>query len=426
MMIKIKGGRVVDPANGTDKVQDLVILNNRIVSSGDAKKSRSRVREIDASGMVVCPGFIDLHVHLRQPGEEYKETVATACEAAAAGGFTSVVAMPNTVPRTDNRSVVEAVQDWGARANGVNVFVMGNITVGGEGERLAEIGDMHQAGAVGFTDDGACMQNAAVMRAALEYSKNFGTVIAQHAEDMTLTASGQMHEGYHSTRLGLGGIPAESESIIVARDLNLAEMTGGRYHVQHISSKESVEMVRVAKKKGLHVTAEATPHHFTLSDACLSSYDSNFKMKPPLRSEEHIQAIRKGLKDGTIDAIATDHAPHAEIDKRVEFDQAAFGIIGLQTALPISLGLVREKVLTMRQLITRMTSGPAGVLGIERGTLSVGAVADVTIFDPKAEWEYNEESNRSKSKNSPWIGQTLKGKVVATISGGKVIYEDGI
>ncbi len=424
MMIKIKGGRVIDPANGIDKVQDLYILNGKIASSESAKKNRSRVREIDAKGKIVCPGFIDLHVHLRQPGEEYKETVSTACDAAAAGGFTSVVAMPNTIPRTDNRSVVEAVQDWGARANGVNVFVMGNITVGGKGERLAEIGDMHQAGAVGFTDDGACMQNAAVMRAALEYSKNFDTVIAQHAEDMTLTASGQMHEGYHSTRLGLGGIPAESESIIVARDVHLAEMTGGRYHIQHISSKESVEMVRLAKKKGLHVTAEATPHHFTLSDASLGSYDSNYKMKPPLRSDEHIQAIRKGLKDGTIDAIATDHAPHAEIDKKVEFDQAAFGIIGLQTALSISLELVRDKVLSIPQLIARMTSGPASIIGVDRGTLSEGAIADVTIFDPKAKWDYKEENNRSKSKNSPWIGQTLQGKVVCTISDGKVIYED--
>ncbi len=420
-MIHIKGGRVIDPANGIDKRGDVFIQSGRIVEAAEFTGKRATI--IDAKGKLVVPGLIDMHVHLREPGHEYKETVASGCDAAAAGGFTSVVCMPNTDPVCDNASIVAFIRKQAERANGVNVFPMGAVSKGLSGDELAEMGEMLKAGAVAFTDDGKGIMRSDIMRSALEYAENFGVVVCAHAEDHTLSAGGCMHEGYMSTRLGLSGVPAVAESVMVSRDIQLAAFTGGRYHVQHISTREAVELVRQAKKAGLHVTAEAAPHHWSLSDADLEDYDPNFKMNPPLRSEEHVKAVRRGLKDGTIDVIATDHAPHSELEKLVEFDQAANGIIGLETALPLGLELVRDGVLDLPGLVAKLTVNPARVLGLEKGTLSPGADGDVTIIDPELSWVFSREEIRSKSANSPWLEREFTGRAVCTIAGGRIVYQ---
>lgn len=420
-MIRIKGGRVIDPENGIDKVTDVYIKSGKFVSAANFKSGKPTV--IDAKGKIVVPGLIDMHVHLREPGYEYKETIKTGCEAAAAGGFTSIVCMPNTKPVIDNSATVEFIYKQAKDANGVNVYPMGAISKGLEGIELTEIGDMIEAGAVAITDDGKGLQKTEIMRSALEYAKNFDVTLCAHCEDVGLASGGSMHEGEMSTRLGLAGIPALAESVQVARDIQICEYVGSKYHVQHISTKEAVDLVRQAKKRGLNVSCEAAPHHFTLTDEELVNYDSNYKMNPPLRSDIHLKAVLKGLKDGTIEVIATDHAPHSELEKKVEFDQAMNGIIGLETALPLSLALVRNGVLEMTDLISKLTINPARILGLKAGTLSIGERADVTIIDPDIEWTYSKDEVKSKSCNSPWLDKELTGRAIMTIAKGKVIYQ---
>jgi dihydroorotase len=379
---------------------------------------------LDARGKVVCPGFVDLHVHLREPGREDMETIATGTRAAARGGFTSVCCMANTAPVNDNQSVTDFILDRARRDGAAHVFPIGAITKGQRGEELAEIGELVGAGCVAISDDGHPVMNAELMRRALEYSTLFRIPVIQHAEDTHLTGKGVMHEGRVSTELGFKGIPAASESVIVARDLLLAELTGGHYHVAHVSTAEAVHLVREAKRKGLSVTCEAAPHHFALSDEAVKSFDTNTKMSPPLRSTRHVEAVKAGLADGTIDAIATDHAPHTIQDKEVEFDYAANGVIGLETAFGLTISvLVEGGVLTLERAIARLTADPARIFGLAKGTLSVGADADVTIVDPAREWVVDIAQSASKSRNSPFHGWKLRGQVLATIMGGKIVWE---
>ena len=427
MRILIEGGRVVDPANTVDAVLDVLIEDGRIAAVGPLRSARDAAppdRVLDARGKVVCPGFVDLHVHLREPGREDKETIATGTRAAARGGFTSVCCMPNTHPVNDNQSVTEFILDRAKREGSVNVFPVGAITKGQQGEELAEIGELVRAGCVAISDDGKPVMNAEVMRRALEYAGMFGIPVVQHAEDLHLTGKGVMHEGLVSTELGMRGIPAASEAVIVARDLLLAELAGSHYHVAHITTAEAVRLVRDAKAKGLKVTCEVCPHHFALSDDAVRSFNTNAKMSPPLRSTRHVEAIKAALRDGTIDAIATDHAPHTLQEKEQEFDYAPNGIIGLETAFGLTVTmLVEAEVLTLSQAIARLTCEPARVFNLPKGTLSVGADADVTIVDPTREWVVDVKRFASKSRNSPFHGWKLRGEVLATIVGGKVVWE---
>ena len=426
MRILIAGGRVIDPANQRDAVLNLLIEDGRIaeVASPGVQPAPAADRVLDARGKVVCPGFVDLHVHLREPGREDMETIATGTRAAARGGFTSVCCMANTTPVNDNQSVTDFILDRARRDGAAHVFPIGAITKGQRGEELAEIGELVGAGCIAISDDGHPVMNAELMRRALEYSTLFRIPVIQHAEDTHLTGTGVMHEGRVSTELGFKGIPAASESVIVARDLLLAELTGGRYHVAHVSTAEAVHLVREAKRKGLSVTCEAAPHHFALSDEAVMSFDTNTKMSPPLRSTRHVEAVKAGLADGTIDAIATDHAPHTIQDKEVEFDYAASGVIGLETAFGLTMSvLVEGGVLTLERAIARLTADPARIFGLAKGTLSVGADADVTIVDPAREWVVDLAQSASKSRNSPFHGWKLRGQVLATIMGGKIVWE---
>jgi len=427
MRILIEGGRVIDPANKVDDVLDVLIEDGRIAAVGPPRSARDAAppdRVLDARGKVVCPGFVDLHVHLREPGREDKETIATGTRAAARGGFTSVCCMPNTHPVNDNQSVTEFILDRAKREGSVNVFPVGAITKGQQGEELAEIGELVRAGCVAISDDGKPVMNAEMMRRALEYAGMFGIPVVQHAEDLHLTGKGVMHEGLVSTELGMRGIPAASEAVIVARDLLLAELAGSHYHVAHITTAEAVRLVRDAKAKGLKVTCEVCPHHFALSDDAVRSFNTNAKMSPPLRSTRHVEAIKAALRDGTIDAIATDHAPHTLQEKEQEFDYAPNGIIGLETAFGLTVTmLVEAEVLTLSQAIARLTCEPARVFNLPKGTLSVGADADVTIVDPTREWVVDVKRFASKSRNSPFHGWKLRGEVLATIVGGKVVWE---
>ncbi|HSB78231.1 MAG TPA: dihydroorotase [Candidatus Methylomirabilis sp.] len=431
MKILIEGGRVIDPANDVDAVLDVLIEDGRIAdvrgTDEQAKAGRPTPpadRILDARGKVVCPGFVDLHVHLREPGREDMETIATGTRAAARGGFTSVCAMPNTNPVNDNQSVTDFVLDRSRREGAVNVFPVGAISKGQQGEELAEIGELIGAGCVAISDDGKPVMNAELMRRALEYAGMFQVPVIQHAEDLHMTGKGVMHEGVVSTELGMRGIPAVSEAIIVARDILLAELTGSHYHVAHISTEEAVRLVREAKAKGLHVTCEAAPHHFALSDEAVTSFSTNTKMSPPLRSARHVAAVKAALRDGTIDAIATDHAPHTIQDKEVEFDYAANGIIGLETAFGLSMTvLVEGGTLSLNQAIARLTWDPARIFHLPKGTLAVGADADVTILDPTREWVVDVKQFASKSKNSPFGGWKLRGQVLCTIVGGKIVWE---
>ena len=427
MRILIEGGRVIDPANRVDAVLDVLIEDGRIAAVGPPRSARDAAppdRVLDARGKVVCPGFVDLHVHLREPGREDKETIATGTRAAARGGFTSVCCMPNTNPVNDNQSVTEFILDRAKREGAVNVFPVGAITKGQQGEELAEIGELVRAGCVAISDDGKPVMNAEVMRRALEYAGMFGIPVIQHAEDLHLTGQGVMHEGLVSTELGMRGIPAASEAVIVARDLLLAELAGSHYHVAHITTAEAVRLVRDAKAKGLKVTCEVCPHHFALSDDAVRSFSTNAKMSPPLRSTRHVEAIKAALRDGTIDAIATDHAPHTLQEKEQEFDYAPNGIIGLETAFGLTVTmLVEAEVLSLSQAIARLTCEPARVFNLPKGTLSVGADADVTIVDPTREWVVDVKRFASKSRNSPFHGWKLRGEVLATIVGGKVVWE---
>jgi dihydroorotase len=426
MRILIAGGRVIDPANKRDTVLNVLIEDGRIaeVASPGAHPAPAADRVLDARGKVVCPGFVDLHVHLREPGREDMETIATGTRAAARGGFTSVCCMANTTPVNDNQSVTDFIIDRARREGAVHVFPIGAISKGMNGEELAEIGELIGAGCVAISDDGKPVMNAELMRRALEYSTLFSVPVIQHAEDVHLTGKGVMHEGRVSTELGFKGIPAASESVIVARDLLLAELTGGHYHVAHVSTAEAIQLVREAKMKGLPVTCEAAPHHFALSDEAVRSFDTNTKMSPPLRSNRHVEAVKAGLRDGTVDAIATDHAPHTIQDKEVEFDYAANGVIGLETAFGLSVStLVEGEVLTLPQAIAHLTAEPARIFGLPTGTLSIGADADVTIVDPTREWVVDITKSASKSRNSPFHGWKLRGQVLATIVSGKIVWE---
>ena len=425
MSILIKGGRIIDPSQGIDTKGNILIESGKIKSYPKTTKKfeqDSRVKVIDAKGKVVCPGLVDIHVHLREPGFEYKETISSGCKSAAAGGFTTIVCMPNTNPVNDNASVTEYIL-LKARTEGiVNVFPIGAITKGEMGETLAQIGEMYEAGCVGVSDDGMPVMNSKVMRHAMEYVKAFDIPVISHAEDKNLSGNGVMNEGEVSTQLGLAGIPCASEDVMVSRDIQVAELTGSRLHICHVSTEGSVRLIRAAKKRGVKVTAEVTPHHFILTDEAVSRYDTNAKMNPPLRGKKDREAVIEGLKDGTLDAIATDHAPHSEDEKKVEFDLAPFGIVGLETALPLSLKLVEDGVLSLSEMISKLTDAPSNVLNLGKGTLKTGEAADVVIFDPDQDVTINKENFHSKSKNSPFNGWKLKGKVNYTIVKGKVVY----
>ncbi|MER3446866.1 MAG: dihydroorotase [Candidatus Dadabacteria bacterium] len=427
MKILIKDGRVIDPSQGMDEVRNLFIEDGKIKGyplNIEELERDPNVQTISASGKIVSPGFIDMHVHLREPGFEHKETIHTGCAAAAGGGFTSVVCMPNTNPVNDNASVTEYIL-LKARTEGVvNVFPVGAITKGQKGEMLAEIGEMWEAGCVAISDDGRPVMNSRVMRYAMEYAKAFGIPVISHAEDINLSSGGVMNEGLTSSMLGLRGIPNASEEVIVARDITLAELTGVHLHIAHVSTSGAVRLIRDAKGRGVNVTAEVTPHHFTLTDKSVLGYDTNVKVNPPIRAKEDMEAIREGLRDGTIDVIATDHAPHTEDEKKVEFDLAPFGISGLETALALALKLVEDGVLTLPEMIKKLTSTPAQIIKSTRGTLKVGAVADVVVFDPNKIITVDRERFRSKGKNTPFHGWKLSGCVLYTIVGGKLVFSN--
>jgi dihydroorotase len=417
----------VDPANSLDDVLDLLIEDGKIarIQKG-LRLEGSDVAVLDAAGMLVVPGLIDLHVHLREPGFEYKETIRTGTMSAAAGGVTTVCCMPNTRPVNDNQSVTEFILEKARKEGVVRVLPAGAITKGSKGEELAEIGELREAGCVAITDDGRPVMNGEIMRRALEYAGMFALPVMSHAEDEHLSAEGVMNEGKVATELGLQGIPSASEEVMVTRDIALAELTGGHLHVAHVSTAASVRWVRDGKKRGVRVTAETAPHYFTLTDDAVRGYRTEAKMNPPLRSDTDREAILEGLRDGTIDAIATDHAPHAPEEKDREFDQAPFGIVGLETLLPLTLRLVEAGVLPLPDAIALMTIRPARVLGIDSGTLSVGKRADMTLIRPGEVWTVDPAQFQSKSRNTPFAGWKMTGKVYATLVNGKVVYQDGV
>ncbi|RLA94231.1 MAG: dihydroorotase [Deltaproteobacteria bacterium] len=437
-MLLIKNGRVIDPANNIDDTLDIFIDEGKIkriatnidpeMITGNNKKSSleeaGKLRIIDAAGKIIAPGFIDMHTHLREPGQESKETIATGCRAAAAGGFTAVACMPNTDPVNDNRIVTDYIIRKALQEGCVRVYPVGAITRGLKGKSLTDIGELKLAGVVAISDDGEPVMNTEVMRRALEYVKAFDLTIISHCEDKNLTQNGVMHEGYVSTRLGLPGIPAAAEEVMVARDIILAEMTSSRLHIAHVSTSGSVELIRAAKKRGVSVTAEVTPHHFSLTDDAVTSFDPNTKVNPPLRSQEHRKALLEGLKDGTIDVIATDHAPHTSMEKEGEYTLAANGIVGLETAVSISLKeLVYSNILTLKEVIAKLSTNPARILNLKGGMLKEGAEADITILDLQRDFTVNPETFQSKSRNTPFAGMKLRGGAVMTIVGGKVVWE---
>ena len=450
----LTGGRVIDPANRFDGVADLLLSQGKIAAIGpDAgAKATADVERMDVKGLVVCPGLIDLHVHLREPGQVTKETIATGTAAAARGGFTSVLCMPNTLPAIDNAGTVALIHERAAQQGIVNVYVAGAITKDIAGEELAPIGSLKKAGVVAITDDGHCVQNNDMMRRALEYAKMFDLPVMDHCEDYSLVTDGVMREGYWSTVLGLRGWPAAGEEMIVARNILLAEATGAHVHCQHLSAAGSVQLLREAKKRGVPISGEACPHHFTLTDAAVAgsekfwsadgkglggwdssrstrpawpAYDTNFKMNPPLGSARDREAVLEGLADGTLQVICSDHAPHCDYEKEVEFDYAPFGITGLETELALSLmQLYHTKRMGLADVLAKFTAAPAQLLRLPKGTLSVGADADVTILDPDREWAFDKGASASKSKNSPFYGWPLRGKAVATIVGGRKVWID--
>jgi dihydroorotase len=423
MDLLIKGGRVIDPAQQLDEKLDIRIENGTIKELGKKLAAGKSCEVIDATGLIVTPGLIDMHVHLRDPGLEYKEDIVTGTRAAAAGGFTSVACMPNTKPVNDNKAVTSYIITK-AKAEGlVNVFPVGSITQGSKGEKLAEMGDLKEAGCVAVSDDGCPLTNPELMRRALEYAKGMEIILISHAEDLGLSGDGLMNDGFTATELGLKGIPWVAEDAATARDVYLAEFTDSPIHIAHVSTKGAVQIIRDAKARGVRVTCETAPHYFTLTEDAVRGYNTNAKMNPPLRTSEDVAAIKAGLADGTIDAIATDHAPHHSDEKDVEFALASNGIIGLETALPLSLALVLEKVLDFTDLVDKLSRNPAKILGITRGTLEAGAVADITIIDPNREWTVAADSLASKSKNSPFLGTTMKGQAVVTIVGGKIAHK---
>jgi dihydroorotase len=422
--ILIRGGRVIDPARGADGVADVYLEDGKVASVGRNLGAPDDALTIDAAGKVVSPGLIDVHVHLREPGQEDLETVASGAMAAAAGGFSAVCAMPNTDPVTDNQAAVGFIVSQAQRAGKARVYPIGAISLGQKGQQLAEFGELVGAGAVAVSDDGKPVVSSHLMRTALEYARTFGIPVADHCEDPTLSAGGAMHEGIVSTRLGLKGIPSAAEEIMVARDILLAEHTGGHVHLCHMSTRGSVDLIRRAKDKGLRVTSEACPHHFTLTHERCEGYDTNAKMSPPLREPEDREAIRQALKDGTIDAICTDHAPHHYDAKEREFDDAPNGIIGLETALGLAITeLVESGLLTLCDLIDRMSTTPARIFKLPGGTLGPGAPADVTITDPTAQWTVDPAQFYSKSRNTPFSGRRLTGRAHVTIVRGQIVYQ---
>jgi dihydroorotase len=419
----IRGGRVIDPASGRDELADVLLAGGKVEAVGRGLGTPDGAETIDASGLVVAPGFIDLHTHLREPGQEELETIATGALSAVAGGFTAVCAMPNTDPVCDNQGVVGFVVSQAQRAGKARVYPIGAISLGQKGQQLAEFGELVGAGAVAVSDDGHPVMSSHLMRTALEYAKVFGIPVADHCEEMSLAEGGAMHEGIVSTRLGLKGIPSAAEEIMVARDILLAELTGGHVHLCHMSTRGSVELIRRAKDAGLRVTAEACPHHFTLTHEACDGYNTNAKMNPPLREDADREAIREALRDGTIDAIATDHAPHHYDAKEREFDQAPNGIIGLETAFPLAnTELVGSGLLTLPQLVERMSTVPARIFGLPGGSLAKGAPADVVVIDPQVEWSVDPASFRSKSRNTPFGGREVRGRAVATIVRGHIVF----
>ena len=450
----LTGGRVIDPANRIDAVADVLIRDGKIAAVGAevGQQAGGDVTRIDVNGLVVCPGLIDLHVHLREPGQSAKESIATGTLAAARGGFTSVVCMPNTTPAIDNAGTVALIRDKAARDGVVNVFVTGAISKGIAGEELAPIGSLKQAGVVAITDDGHCIQNNELMRRALEYAKMFDLPVMDHCQDYAMVSDGVMHEGFWSTSLGLRGWPATGEDLIVARNILLAELTGAHVHCQHLSSARSVELLRAAKKRGVTISGEACPHHFTLTDAAIAGsekfwaedgkgvfgvnadssalpswpvYDTNFKMNPPLRSAADREAILEGLADGTIEVLCSDHAPHCDYEKEVEFDYAPFGITGLETVLSLSLmQLYHSKRLSLADVLAKFTIGPARILRMAKGSLSVGADADVTVVDPDRDWVFSIKDSASKSRNCPFDGWPMKGRAVMTIVRGSLVWSE--
>jgi dihydroorotase len=422
--IWIKNGRVIDPASKRDKVGDVFIADGKFVKSLNPTQRKS-AQVIDAKGLVVCPGLVDIHVHFREPGQTHKETILTGSQAAAAGGFTTVVCMPNTSPVVDNTGTVELIKSRAAAAP-VHVYATGCITVGMKGQALAPHGSLQKAGVVALTDDGLCVQSNELMHRAVEYAKMFGLTILDHCQDESMTEKAVMNEGTVSTRLGLKGWPHAAEDIIVSRNIILSRYTDAHIHMQHISSAHSVELMRQAKKDGVNVTAEATPHHIAFTEEALGTYDTHFKMNPPLRTEKDRKAIIAGLRDGTLDCIGTDHAPHAPEEKDKEFDYAPNGIIGLETALPVCLDiLVRKSKFKLSDVIDLLTRKAANILKLPAGTMTPGAVADVCLFDPDETWLYNTYGAFSKSINSPWDKQNLTGRVKTTIVSGKVVYQNG-
>ena len=426
----IRNGRVIDPAAGRDEVADVWIEDGTVKAVGPGIAAAD-ARVFDATGLIVAPGFLDMHVHLREPGFEHAETIESGSRAAAAGGFTSICPMPNTSPVNDSAMVTSYIVEKARRHAVVNVFPIGAITKGSAGEELAAIGSMKEAGAVAISDDGRPVMNARVMRRAMECALSFGLPVINHCEDLHLSAAGDMHEGLESVRLGLRGIPGVSEEVMVARDILLAELTGARYHVAHVSSRHSVEMVGFAKARGLAVTAEVTPHHFALADTDMRPYDSNYKMKPPLRSVADVERMIEGVVEGAIDAIATDHAPHAGSEKMQEFEQCPFGILGLETAIGIALErLVHNGRISLPHLIRLFSANPARILNLDRadrgpvrGTLAAGAAGDVTILSTDREWTYDVNKSFSKSRNSPFDGKQFRGGPLATIVAGEIVWQ---
>ncbi len=421
--ILIRGGRIIDPARGTDEVADLLVSDGKVQASGRDLGLPDDAIVLEAAGKVVAPGLIDLHVHLREPGQEDLETVATGAMAAAAGGFSAVCAMPNTDPVTDNQAAVGFIVSQAQRAAKARVYPIGAVSLGQKGQQLAEFGELVGAGAVAVSDDGKPVASSHLMRTALEYARTFGIPVADHCEDPTLSAGGAMHEGLVSTRLGLKGIPAAAEEIMVARDILLAELTGGHVHLCHMSTRGSVELIRRAKEKKLRVTAEACPHHFTLTHEACEGYNTNAKMNPPLREPEDREAVRQGLRDGTIDVICTDHAPHHYDAKEREFDDAPNGIIGLETALGLAVTeLVDTSLLSLGDLVNRMSTMPARIFNLPGGSLAPGTAADVVVFDPAAVWTVRPEEFYSKSRNTPFAGRRLRGRAETTIVRGQVVF----
>ncbi len=422
MNLLIKGGRVIDPSQGLDELLDVVVENGLVKELGKGLTAPANAEIIDATGKYVVPGLVDMHVHLRDPGLEYKEDIVSGTKAAVAGGFTSLVCMPNTKPVIDSKAVASYIINKARTEGYCNVFPVGSITQQMKGDRLSEMGDLKEAGCVAVSDDGLPVVNGELMRRALEYAKGMEILVLTHAEEPDLAGAGVMNEGYVSTELGLKGIPRVAEDIATVRDILLAEYCNAPIHICHVSTKGSVQFIREAKARGVMVTCETAPHYFTLTDDAVRGYNTNAKMNPPLREADDVAAIKAGLQDGTIDCIATDHAPHHLDEKDLEFNEAMNGIIGLETSLPLSLRLVAEGLLTLPQLVEKMSCRPAELLGIKRGTLRTGYVADIAVIDPDKQWTVTEEGLASKSKNSPWLGETMTGAAASTIVAGKVVY----